>query len=38
MEKINNAPLKDYTTYKLKGNVKAIYFPKNIDELKEVIK
>lgn len=38
MEKINNAPLKDYTTYKLKGNVKTIYFPKNIDELKEVIK
>lgn len=38
MEKINNALIKDYTTYKLDGYIKEIIFPKNYDELKVVIK
>ena len=37
MEKINNADIRKYTTYKLEGKVKAIYFPSNVLELKELI-
>ncbi len=38
MKKISNALIKDYTTYKLAGVVKAIYFPDDISELKELLK
>ncbi len=38
MEKINNALIKDYTTYKLDGFIKEIVFPKDVLELKEVLK
>ena len=37
MEKINNADIRKYTTYKLEGKVKAIYFPSDVLELKELI-
>ncbi len=37
MEKINNALVKDYTTYKLDGYIKEIVFPLNIEELKEAL-
>ena len=38
MKKISNALIKDYTTYKLAGVVKAIYFPDDISELEELLK
>ena len=38
MKKISNALIKDYTTYKLAGVVKAIYFPNDISELEELLK
>ena len=38
MEKINNALIKDYTTYKLSGFIKEIIFPKDVLELKELLK
>lgn len=38
MKKISNALIKDYTTYKLAGVVKAIYFPDDILELKVLLK
>ncbi len=38
MKKISNALIKDYTTYKLAGVVKAIYFPDDISELKVLLK
>ena len=37
MEKISNAYIKDYTTYKLDGQIKEIVFPESIQELKEII-
>lgn len=37
MKKINNADIRKYTTYKLEGKVKAIYFPSDVLELKELI-
>ena len=37
MEKISNANLKNYTTYKLEGAVKEIYFPEDVLELKKLI-
>ncbi len=37
MKKVNNAKIKQYTTYKLEGEIKTIYFPENILELKELI-
>ena len=37
MKVINNAKIKDYTTYKLEGTVKTIYFPLDIIELKNLI-
>lgn len=37
MEKISNAKIKKYTTYKLEGEIKAIYFPGDILELKNLI-
>lgn len=38
MKKISNALIKDYTTYKLAGVVKAIYFPDDISELEVLLK
>lgn len=38
MKKINNALIKDYTTYKLSGQVKEVIIPSNILELKEAIR
>lgn len=37
MKKINNAKIKNYTTYKLDGEIKTIYFPDNVLELKNLI-
>ena len=37
MKKINNALIRDYTTYKLAGTIKTVYFPDNILELKELL-
>lgn len=37
MEIINNVNLKKYTTYKLEGVVKKIYFPEDVLELKKLI-
>lgn len=37
MERISDAPVKDYTTYKLDGKIKEIFFPSNIDELKDLL-
>lgn len=37
MQKISNDDLKKYTTYKLKGQVKEVYFPENEVELKALI-
>ncbi|MBR3198924.1 MAG: UDP-N-acetylmuramate dehydrogenase [Bacilli bacterium] len=37
MEKISNALIKDYTTYKLDGFIKEIVFPKDVLELKELL-
>lgn len=37
MKKISNGLIKDFTTYKLSGKMKDVYFPSNIDELKELL-
>ena len=37
MKKINNAFLKNYTTYKLEGKLVCIYFPENVKELADLI-
>ena len=37
MKKISNGLIKDFTTYKLSGMMKDVYFPSNIDELKELL-
>lgn len=37
MEIINNVNLKNYTTYKLEGVIKKIYFPEDVLELKNLI-
>ena len=38
MKKISNGLIKDYTTYKLSGKMGDIYFPSNIDELRDLLK
>ena len=37
MKKISNGLIKDFTTYKLSGKMRDVYFPSNIDELKELL-
>ena len=37
MKKVSNGLIKDFTTYKLSGKMKDVYFPSNIDELKELL-
>lgn len=37
MKKIDNASIKDFTTYKLSGHVKTVYFPDNVLELTELL-
>ena len=37
MEKVNNALIKDYTTYRLDGKIREILFPFNEIELKEIL-
>lgn len=37
MEKISNADIRKYTTYKLEGKIKTIYFPSDVLELKKLI-
>lgn len=37
MKKISNGLIKDFTTYKLSGSMKNVYFPSNIDDLKKLI-
>lgn len=37
MKKISNALIRDYTTYKLEGTIKAIYFPSDVLELKKLL-
>lgn len=36
MKKISNGLIKDFTTYKLSGKMGDVYFPSNIDELKDL--
>lgn len=37
MEKISDASLRKYTTYKLEGKVECIYFPEDVKELEDLI-
>lgn len=37
MKKISNGLIKDFTTYKLSGKMGNVYFPSNIDELKDLL-
>ena len=37
MEKVNNALIKDYTTYRLDGKIREVLFPFNEIELKEIL-
>ena len=37
MEK-NNVDIRDYTTYKLEGKIKKIYFPEDVSSLKKILK
>lgn len=38
MKKISNGLIKDFTTYKLSGKMKDVYFPSDLDELKDLLK
>lgn len=38
MKKISNGFIKDFTTYKLSGKMRDVYFPSDINELKELLK
>ena len=38
MKKISNALIKDYTTYKLDGVIKEVYFPSDVLELKNLLR
>ena len=38
MKIIKNAKIKDYTTYKLKGTIKKVVYPENIEELIKLLK
>ena len=38
MKKISNALIKDYTTYKLDGVIKEVYFPSDVLELKNILR
>ena len=38
MKKISNGLIKDFTTYKLSGRIRNVYFPSDIDELKNLLK
>ena len=37
MKKVSNGLIKDFTTYKLSGKMRDVYFPNNIDELKSLL-
>ena len=37
MKKVSNGLIKDFTTYKLSGKMRDVFFPSNIDELKELL-
>ena len=37
MKQVNNANIKNFTTYKLEGSIPVVYFPENVSELKELL-
>ena len=37
MKVVTNAPIKDYTTYKLTGTIKKVVYPENIYELIDLL-
>ena len=38
MKVLENEPLKKYTTFRMGGNAKKMYFPENIEELESLVK